>query len=207
MGKYLTKNNILILAALISFAFGIYSCYEENYQALKSMIILTIAFLFFANLEKIVKIRIGGTGFEAETRDVSNTNLTRVSTKIDSAGGTSQSETLKFSLSSTSHMSRLFACFLLKTNKAERPIEIEKFVNIVRPLVKMSTPELKTYVYGILHGMACSLSGCINFDDQTRVRLKTLPNGFETYVKNTIESLKKQIPIFTNYLNKIDNIS
>lgn len=56
--------------SLIAFVFGIYSCFEKNYQVLWPMTILSVVLLFFANLDKISKLRFDKTGFEAETREV-----------------------------------------------------------------------------------------------------------------------------------------
>ena len=70
MKKYLTKNSLLTLMALVAFLFAICFGFIKSFQAMWLMGIISVVFLFFANLDKISKLRFDKTGFEAETREV-----------------------------------------------------------------------------------------------------------------------------------------
>ena len=56
--------------ALVAFLFAICFGFIKSYQAMWLMIIISVVFLFFANLDKISKLKFDKTGFEAETREV-----------------------------------------------------------------------------------------------------------------------------------------
>ena len=70
MKNLFTKNNLLTFIAVIVLAFGIYFGVSKSYQAMWLMVIISVVFLFFANLDKISKLKFGKAGFEAETREV-----------------------------------------------------------------------------------------------------------------------------------------
>jgi hypothetical protein len=112
-----------------------------------------------------------------------------------------------FSLMFTSDISRLFAHFLLKSYSAKHPIAIEKFVAIVDPLVKMSTEQLSSHVYGIMHGMACCLKDFLIIEDQTSVRLEMLPKDFERHLKVVASWMKERNKDLEVCLKQIDNIT
>ncbi len=77
---------------------------------------------------------------------------------------------------------------------------------IVDPLVKMPTPELKTYVYGILHGMGCCLAGFLKIEEESNVQLSELPRNFADHVKKQAAFLRKLSPNYAKCLDQIDNI-
>lgn len=111
-----------------------------------------------------------------------------------------------FSLKLTSDISRLFAYFLLQSNTLKRPLPIEQFVLIADPIVKMSTTELKSFVYGILHGMACCLEGFLRIEEQTHVQLSKLPNNFKQHLEVVTAWMKDRNPDLADCLSKINNI-
>lgn len=96
-----------------------------------------------------------------------------------------------FSLVTTSNTCRLFAYFLLRSHILGKPLRIELFLSIVEPLVKMSTPELRKYVHGILQGMACFLTSFLKVEEQSTVQLVKLPRNFKDHVEAQIELVKQ----------------
>lgn len=111
-----------------------------------------------------------------------------------------------FSLLATSNISRLFAHFLLKSHSANKFLRVQQFVTIVDPLVKMSTAELESHVYGILHGMSCCLKEFLAIENQTSVRLLKLPGNFEQHLKIVALWMKKRNARLAECLSQIDNI-
>jgi len=111
-----------------------------------------------------------------------------------------------FSLKTTSNITRLFAFFLLKSYDEAKPLPVEKFVRIVDPVVKMSTGELSSHVYGMLHGMFCCLKDFLIVEEQTRVQLKTLPKNFREHLGITRSWMIKGNPPMEQCLSQIENM-
>jgi hypothetical protein len=70
MKRYFTQNNLLTFLALIAFVFCVYFGMSKSHQPMWVLFMLCIALLFFANLERIKRLRFDKSGFEAETREV-----------------------------------------------------------------------------------------------------------------------------------------
>jgi hypothetical protein len=72
MKKYLTMRNLLNFMALISFGFCLSFGVSKTYQPMWMAFLACGIFLFFANLERVLRLKVGPSGFEAETRAVVN---------------------------------------------------------------------------------------------------------------------------------------
>ncbi len=114
---------------------------------------------------------------------------------------------VSFSLSYASHLTRFFAYFLLRSYTAERLLPVEQFVSITKPLVKMTETQLSSYAFGTLHAFACCFAEYLEVEDQTKVRLKGLPDNFETHVLAMAQRMKKTDPALGDTLRKIDDIA
>ena len=68
--KFWTKDNLISLMAVIAFLLCIGFGLKKSYQPMWLFMIMSVAFLFFSNLDRIVKITLSKTGFTAETREV-----------------------------------------------------------------------------------------------------------------------------------------
>ena len=82
---------------------------------------------------------------------------------------------------------------------------MEKFVGIVKPLVKMSAAQLSSHMYGVLFGIACSLEVKLN-EEQTEVRLLKLPDNFENHLDHHAGLMKHRSPQLVKYIDQINNI-
>ena len=91
------------------------------------------------------------------------------------------------------------------SNTAGEELSIERFVNIVKPLVKMPASELKSHVYGILFGMACCLKGIHLDPEQTSVKLLAMPDRFKEHVERQVTGMMK-VPQYANGLDQIRRI-
>jgi len=110
-----------------------------------------------------------------------------------------------FSLKTTSDLARLFIYFLLNSFTSEKLLPMEKFVGIVKPLVKMSAAQLSSHMYGVLFGIACSLEVKLN-EEQTEVRLLKLPDNFENHLDHHAGLMKHRSPQLVKYIDQINNI-
>jgi len=110
-----------------------------------------------------------------------------------------------FDLKVTSDLTRLFAYFLLKSHTLEKLLPIKQFVDIVTTLVKMSVTQLSSHIYGILFGMACCLEVELN-EEQTEVRLLTLPDNFKNHLRHHIQLMKNRSSFLVDYINQINDI-
>lgn len=110
-----------------------------------------------------------------------------------------------FSLKVTSQLARLFVIFLLKSYNLDKSLPVKKFVNIVKPLAKMSINEFSYHTYGILFGIACCLQVEMN-DEKTEVKLVNIPDNFETHLGHHIFWMNKNNPELTEYIEQINNI-
>jgi len=107
----------------------------------------------------------------------------------------------------TSELTRLFVFFLWKSNTLRKTLRIQQFVDIVKPLVRMSETELSSHVYGILHGLACCLQAFLLVKEQTEVQLLKLPENFETSVKDMVASMTNRSSDLAKCLDQIDNLT
>ena len=112
-----------------------------------------------------------------------------------------------FSLLNTSDIARLFACFLLRSHKLRKHLHMDQFVAAVDPLVKMSTAELSSHAYGMLHGMVCCLKGFLSIEDQSMVQLVTLPTNFEDHVAAIALWMKERDPGLAECIKVIAGIT
>ncbi len=106
----------------------------------------------------------------------------------------------------TSDIARLFAYFLLKSNKLNKALSIDLIIPIIRPLLKMPPSEVATYVLGILQGMSCGLDGYLNITEQKNVHLERLPKDFEKHMEIVIKWMKTRSPHLGKSLEQIDYI-
>lgn len=151
-----------------------------------------------------------------DVRHIKDNVSNNPSMQVNDAGGQDKANTnirevgigkVYFSVLSTSDIARLFAYFLLKSNKLDKPLSINQFALIVDRGLTMPTSEVKTYVLGIVQGMACGLEGYLDIMEQKNVHLKKLPEHFEHHVKISTSWMNERNSSLAEFLREIDNIA
>jgi hypothetical protein len=112
---------------------------------------------------------------------------------------------LFLSLEATSNLTRMFALYLLRSHRLDNFLPVEGFVEIVTPLAKMPQTELSSYVYGIVHGMACGLKGLLQIREESDVYLCKCPSGFESHLSAIRNGLIRRVPEAKEYIERIES--